>query len=89
MEAAMSRMEAQLTRWRFQIDRLARAVHGVGTPGEFDALVYIDELKALHAVARFRLNAFKVANSAERPHLEDGLKKAWSELDSAFANLGS
>jgi hypothetical protein len=87
MEAAIPKMEKQLRSWRRTIDRLAAAVHGVGTGEQFDALLYIDELKALHAVARFRLEAFKVAGSVERALLAAGLKGAWDEMDAAVASL--
>lgn len=87
MEAAIAEMEAQLRSWQRTIDRLSAAVHGIGAGMEFDALVYIDELKALHAIARFRLEEFKAARGGERTRLKEGLKSAWKELDSAVADL--
>jgi hypothetical protein len=81
-------MEAQLTKWRLHIARLAGAVHGVGNENDFDALVYIDELKLLHAIARSKLHEFKAAGSAERSVLEAGLNVAWSDLELALENLG-
>ena len=84
----MLKLEAQLRGWRLKIARLAGAIHGVGVQKDFDALVYIDELKVLHAVARSKLEEFKAAGDAERQHLEAGLKSAWGDLEAAVENLG-
>jgi hypothetical protein len=81
-------MEAQLTKWRLRIARLAGAVHGVGNRKDFDALVYIDELKLLHAIARWKLDEFKAAGGEERSVLKAGLNGAWSDLELALENLG-
>ena len=89
MEAAIPKMETQLRTWRSEIDRLARAVHGVGSDGEFDALLFIDELKALHAIACFKLDEYKAAEGEERRRLDSGLKGAWVDLGAALENLGS
>jgi hypothetical protein len=87
MDPAVTRMETQLRAWRRTIDGLAAAVHGLGKEGEFDALVYIDELKALHATAQFELDGFKAASGAERTRRMVRLKGAWDDLDEAVANL--
>jgi hypothetical protein len=87
MDGNMLKLEAQLRGWRLRIARLAGAVHGVGTQKDFDALVYIDELKVLHAVAWSKLDEFKVAEGADRRRLEAGLKSAWSDLEAAVENL--
>lgn len=87
MEAAMERMEAQLRNWHLKIDRLAAAIQVAGVPVDFEALVYIDELKALHAIARSKLDQFKAAESTERGHLETGMRSAWSDLEEALENL--
>jgi hypothetical protein len=49
--------------------------------------MYIDELKALYAVAGSKLDEFKAAGSPERTHLEAGLRIAWEDLEAAVENL--
>jgi hypothetical protein len=87
MDGNVLKLEAQLRGWRLRIARLAGAVHGVGVQRDFDALVYIDELKLLHAVAWSKLDEFKAARGGDRGHLEDGLKSAWDDLEAAVENL--
>jgi hypothetical protein len=89
MKADILIMEVQLRNWSRRIDRLAAVVHGVGTDREYEALVYIDELKALHAIARAKLDEFNAADGAKRRRLEAGLKSAWGDLGAAIENLGS
>jgi hypothetical protein len=89
MDTDISRMDAQLRNWLLKIDGLAGAVHGIGSPRVFTALVYIDELKALHATARSKLDEFHAADEAERLHLEGDLRIAWGELVAAIDNLGT
>ncbi len=86
MEAAVEKMEAQLKRWRLKIDDLAAKTQVAGSQAGFDALMYVDELKALHAIARSRLDEFRAAKQTERKRLTAEMKRAWNELDAAFKN---
>jgi hypothetical protein len=92
MEAAAERMEAQLKLWSAKIDHLAAKTQAAGVQARFDALMYVDELKALHAIAQAKLIEFKAAilaataGDTKRTRLQAEMKKAWSELDAAFNN---
>lgn len=87
MKTNIPKMEVQLAQWRLKIDLLAGTVHGIGTPREYDALVYIDELKALHAIARSALNEFRAATGADRQRLQPALMSAWGELKAALEDV--
>lgn len=87
MDGTVWKMETQLRNWHLRITRLAAAVHGVGARRDFDALVYIDELKVLHATARSKLDEYKAAGVAERRLLEVGLKTAWGDMQVAIESL--
>jgi hypothetical protein len=89
VETAVEKMEAQLSLWNSRIDNLADKTLKAGVQARFDALVYIDELKALHAIARAKLDEFKAGSAAERVRLKAGMKRAWNELDAAFKNPNS
>jgi hypothetical protein len=85
LETSVQKMEAQLKLWRSKIDGLAAETHMAGARSGFDALMYVDELKALHAIAQERFDEYKSAGEAERAHLQGTLKSAWGELDAALA----
>ena len=84
MEAAVEKMEAQLKRWRVKIDNLAAKTQTAGVQAGFDALMYVDELKALHAIAQSKFDKFRKAGDTERGRLKTEMKSAWNELDAAF-----
>lgn len=84
MEASVQKMEAQLKLWSLEIDDLAAKTHLAGTRSGFDALMYVDELKALHAIAQARFDEYRAAGDAERARLRATMKRAWDELDDAF-----
>lgn len=80
MQAAETKIAAQLEFWNLRIDHLAaRTQMSCGEPS-FDALVHIDELKALHAIARSKLDELKASGVLERPRLEVGLLGAVNDL---------
>lgn len=84
METSVQKMEAQLKLWRSKIDGLAAEIHMAGTRSGFDALMYVDELKVLHAIAQERFDECKSAGKAERAHLQSALMSSWDELDTAL-----
>jgi len=86
MEATAEKMEAQLKLWSLKIDALAAKTQKAGVRVGFDALIYIDELKALRAIAQARFDEFRAAGGADRKRLEAEMRSAWNELDAAFKN---
>jgi len=83
---AVEKMEEQLRLWSLKIDRLAAKTEMAGARTGFDALMYVDELKAMHAIARSKFDEFRAANDPERARLEPELKSAWNELEAAFTS---
>ena len=79
MNEALAAMEEQLKRWRVKIDELADGIQMQGVHTSFDTLIYIDELKALHAIVQFRLN--------ESTRTIADLNEAWNDLVVAFEKL--
>ncbi|MFH1219695.1 MAG: hypothetical protein V1694_04505 [Candidatus Eisenbacteria bacterium] len=87
MAAAVEKMDAQLKLWSLQIDKLASKIQMPGVQAGFDALMYIDELKGLHAIARSKFDEFRefrAAGDAVRARLKAEMEGACNELDAAF-----
>ena len=86
MNGAVEAMEAQLKLWSSKIDTLAAKTQAVGVQAGFDALMYVDELKALRAIAQSKLDEFKAAGGMKEARLEAEMKSAWDRLDAVFKN---
>jgi len=86
MEAAVEKMAAQLKRWSLKIESLAAKTQGVNARARFEDLMYIDELKALHAIAHSKFDEFRAAGAPERERLKAETKRAWDELGAALKN---
>jgi hypothetical protein len=84
MEPSVKKMEAQLQRWNLKIAHLAAKTQVAGVQAGFDALIYVDELKALHAIAQAKLDAFKASEDTRRTRLKAEMQSAWADLDAAF-----
>jgi hypothetical protein len=83
-DKAVERMEGQLRIWSVEIDGLVARTQRPGIQAGFDALMHIDELKALHAIAQSRLDEFRAVGEAGQPGLKAEMESAWHELDTAF-----
>ncbi len=77
-------MEAQLKLWSIRIDHLAARTLQPGVRASFDALIYIDELKALHAIAVAEYEAIRNAAPEKRAELMAGLSGVWDDLGTAL-----
>lgn len=84
MEPVVKKMEAQLKRWSLKIDRLAARTQVAGVHAGFDAIMYLDELKALHAVAQSRFDEFRAVEDGRKARMLVQMKSALEELDAAF-----
>jgi len=88
VEGVVDKVETQLKSWSLQIDDMAARTQVPGVQAGFDALMCIDELKALHAVAKSKLDEFRAAGDAERTRLKVEMEIACTELDAAFKTRG-
>ena len=86
MEPSMEEMEVQLNVWSLKIDKLVAKTQRAGVQARFEVLMYIDELKALHAIAQSKLSECKVVEDTRRARLEAEMQSAWGDLDAAFKN---
>ena len=86
MEPSMEEMEAQLEIWSLKIDKLVAKTQRAGVQARFEVLMYVDELKALHAIAQSKLSACKAVEDTRRTHLEGEMQSAWGDLVAAFKN---
>ena len=84
MDSTIEKMESQLKRWRLKIDQLATKTQLAGGQAGFDALMHVDELKALHAIAQSKVDEFRTRPAEERARLKAELKRAYGDLDAAF-----
>ena len=84
MEPVVKRMEAQLERWSLRIDQVAAKTQVAGAHAGFDAVMYVDELKALHAVAQSRFDEFRAVEDGRKERMLIQMKSALEDLDAAF-----
>ena len=84
MGAGVDKMEARLKLRSLQIDELVAKTQMPGVRAGFDTLMYIDELKALHAIAQSKFDEFRAAGDMGRARLKPEMESAWNELDAAF-----
>jgi hypothetical protein len=84
MESSVHKMGVQLKRWGLEIDRLAAETQMAGVHAEFDSLLYIDELKVLHAIAQTKFDAFRALEDTRRARLKAEMKSAWHDLETAL-----
>jgi hypothetical protein len=80
----MEDLGAQLKRWSLKIDRLVDKTQMDGVRPRYAVVLYVDELKALHAVAQSKFDEFRAAGQAERTGLRAGMRSAWDDLEAAF-----
>ena len=79
-----NRLERQLASWSARIDDLAARALKAEVWARFDAVIRIDELKALLAIAQSAFVAFGKAGPTEQGHLQAELEIARSELEAAI-----
>lgn len=84
MSPDLKKMEAQFTAWGLEIDHLMVIAKRPGARARFDSVMHVDELKALHVIARTKLDDFKAGETGDQAHLKDELERAWRELAAAF-----
>lgn len=75
---------AQLERWGLMIRELSDQMLRAGSAVRFHDLLDVDELKALHAIAQTKLDAFRAATGPERTMLDLEVTNAWIDLAAAF-----
>jgi len=85
-EARQQERETQLGLWRAKIDGLAARTLLTNVQAGFDAHMYLDELKVLHAIAQAKFDELRAAGARQRPRLEAEVKVAWKDLESALGN---
>jgi hypothetical protein len=86
MKPVVEKMEAQLKSWSSKIDHLTAKAQVSGVQAGFDTLMYIDELKALHAIAQSDFDELRAATNKTEPRLEARMKIAWNDLATALGN---
>ena len=89
MDSTVVRVKAQLASWSLKIDDLAARTQIAGARARFDDLVYVDELKVLHAIAQSKFDAFRAAQGVERAGLRTEVDGACDELAAAFKGAES
>jgi hypothetical protein len=85
-EAVRKKLEAQLRLWKLRIDGLANRPQMTNARAGFEAHMYIDELKALHAIAQSEFDELRAATNKTEPRLEARMKIAWDDLATALGN---
>lgn len=85
MEEAIAAMEAQLKKWSVKINALVARTQMAGVHPTFGALMYIDELKALHALAQLKLDEFLAEEDTDNTRARAELDDAWKDLVAAFS----
>jgi hypothetical protein len=83
MEIVPEKMQAQLRDWGLKIDRLAAKALVPGARPSFDALVYVDELKVLHAIAQAKMDELTSEKNSNNIFLQNEMMSAWNDLRAA------
>jgi len=84
MEPSVEAMKAQLKSWSATIDDLADEMTRAGAQPGFDKVMKLDELKALRAIARTKLDEYEASGKEGRPHLLQAVHGAWSDIERAL-----
>lgn len=84
MEIQLGSMSARIEASSTRIEALSCRYRDSGVPLRFDTVMYLDELKGLHAIARSHFDAYRSAEGQQRTDLEPGLRAAWDELMTAL-----
>lgn len=79
---------AQIAIWGRKISELSEKAQRVGARTRFEDLLFIDELKALHAIAQSKLDEFGATTGPQRAGLEIEVQSAWVDLAAAFDRRG-
>jgi hypothetical protein len=77
-------LERQLASWSSWIDDLAAKTLKADARTKFDAVIHVDELKALLAIAQTAFVAHGSAGLTEQAHLQTELEDACRELEAAI-----
>lgn len=84
MHPVVKKMEAQLARWNEKIEQRAVRCLQKGGPVSFEALMHVDELKALHAIATAKLGELRAAGNADRKRIEAEMRSAGNDVAAAL-----
>lgn len=76
---------AQLAIWGRKISELSEKAQRAGARARFEDLLFIDELKAMHAIAQTKFDDLGSATGPQRAGLEVEVQSAWADLAAAFA----
>ena len=75
---------AQLAIWGRKISELSGKTQRAGARARFEDLLFIDELKAMHAIAQTKFDDLGAATGPQRAGLEVEVQRAWADLAAAF-----
>jgi hypothetical protein len=87
LEANVDKLEAQLKLWAAKIDVLAAKADQAGAQAGIDYRAGIDDLKAKRVVAQAKIDEYKAAGREKWEGFKAGIELAWSDLETALANL--
>lgn len=76
--------ERRLASWSFRIDDLAARSLKADIRCRFDAVLHVDELKALLAIAESAFVALGRAGRAEKEHLQEEMESACREIEAVI-----
>ena len=87
--ASIQDRKAELAIWRRKISELSEQSQRVNARVRFEDLLFIDELKALHAIVQTKFDELGAATGPQRAGLEIEMQSAWVELAAAFDRRGN
>ena len=86
MNPALRVMEEQIRLWSTQVEDLCARPLVSGASRRFEAVMTMDELKALLVIAQSHLDGYRAADLEHRVGLEPDLETAWVALATAMGN---
>ena len=79
-DAAVFKIEAQLSLWSEQIKRLEARLQLPGRQPRFAAVLHVDELRIMLVTARARFTALRTASAEDKQKLTAEFDRAWQDL---------
>jgi uncharacterized protein YjbJ (UPF0337 family) len=89
VEANVGRMEAQLAQWGSRLDEMVAKAEKMGADVKADYHKRLDDLKEKYRATQTKLTDLKNAGFEKWETLENGLEKAWKDLEAAFKKITS
>jgi len=89
VESRVGKMEADLRIWGAKIEALIAGAAAAGTGAKIDYRRRLDDIKTKYQIVEKKLAELKYVSSSRWEMFQDGIEKAWKDLEAAFRKLAN